>query len=194
MFLVSNHKFTEFQARSSHPLLSKTTWSHTDIALLAKRVEEDIQKIVADHSGDRWQPAIVLEITPDINQDARVKSASVKISSYAVALDTLSPPTNEGRRRILQEGVSGNIQERTINDDAHVKVGTSRIRLESNSSRTVLLETKQINDKIASLQTALEAFGRKLGKRISPDRVNPADLPDPEELVVMMREAVNQSD
>lgn len=191
VFLVSSGETSAFEARSTHPLLKNFKWQHTDISQLADLVKSDIQEAVNTHSGDRWQPAMVLEVNPQIEDKTRRKVASVSITTFPVTLDTLTPPANDGTRRVLRDGVSGSIQERSINDEAHAQLGSSRIRMESSSTRRVLLTSAEIEEQTGALQSTLETFGRILGMRLSPDNPNPDDIPTPQDLVEMMQKAVD---
>jgi hypothetical protein len=181
----------KFTAISAHKTLAKTTWTDTDISRLAKTVETEIDTLISELSENFWRPCIILEVQPDhsISEDQNMVSIAMKMSE--AQLDIRAPSGNDGRRRIEQKGRITSVQERSFSDDSFFDGPAGRIKLDTSISRVIIQDTHEARQSMQALQSTLERFGRLLAHRFSPDRADPDNIPEPQDLVEMMSKAVN---
>ncbi len=188
--LHSDSAGTIFKASSKHASVAGKGWSGTDIKKLAAEVEADLKIICGELSADRWKPIYILHVDPDRNEHNGNTFASLRIRAEPARLDIQTPRGNDGRRRIEKDGSVTAVQERSPADEAHI---VGRIKFDSDGSRTVIEDTAQTRAAIEAMQKTLEGFGRLLAQRTSPARANPEDLPTPDDLVDLMREAASNA-
>lgn len=194
IYLNSRDGSVGFIARSDHPMLSGKEWAETDIERLGQTVQRDIEAIVKDNTGSKWQPAIVVEAAPDGSKGGLSREIAIRFKTSRVTLDTETPRGNDGRRRILSEGRPTIVAERAFSDETHLESGGLSYRLESNAGRSVIPETADLCERLDAIFRTLEDFGERLARATGPDRADPANLPGPQDLVTMMQEAADSAD
>lgn len=192
--LRSDHKGLIFLARSSHPLLRKIEWRHSDIQVLRERVKQDIEDVVAETTGDQWKAAYTVQLKLyKSKRDAN--HVQIEFQTEPVMLDTSAPRSNRGERAVLKNGSPISVIEVGFGENLKRTYGGAitpetmremRFHEGTPVARCVVEQSPETTAASTLIEATLTAFAAYLGKAVGPDRADPEKLPTPEDLVRFM--------
>lgn len=189
-----------FIARSNHPMLRGAQWIHSDIQVLRKRIEQDIQDAVQDFTGEKWAPGLEIELSEYRAARHQDNAFHIQIVFQAkdVMFDTQTPPSNRGERRVLRDGKPGSSIERKFTDPlgdppsgplTPETMRELRFREDTPTGRSIAPESDRVVQSCRDIQETLSAFAAHLGDAIGPGKTDPEKLPTPDDLARFMARA-----
>lgn len=190
-----------FQATSDHPLLKGKIWSSPDIAQLSSIVQEEIQNLSDDVHGEQWAQVLAVEIKTYTSKNHQ-QHTQIEFSVDPLLRDTKTPKSNHGESRVIKggrvqtyqetshlEGLSNELPSGPLTADTSREL---RRHKDTPTTRTLVPQTSQSEKALQDIKTTLDNFAAELGKALDPSRPNPNSIPTPEDLVHLMKNAVEK--
>lgn len=172
----------------------------SDFNDLRRRLTRVVEDFAESRYGTAWQPAILLETGVHQRQVASSNNSGACRTSLVMSMEFLraaprSSTANTPTRAVLRGATQHMVTERGRQDtfpkgDSIAERAAWWHETETPVARILVADNDDHRASLEALSAVLCHFGGALADRLSPGRVHDG-LPEPEELVAMMREAVD---
>jgi hypothetical protein len=183
-----------FKAAGSHPAIDGLQWEGTDLEQMRAEVLADVERVARRYFETDWEPAVATEINLYISDRTETRRVQLNFDVSSIHRDPDTPVGNRGETRVLK-GRTPTVMIQRAHDQVF-ETGNSLSREDimfSNENGTNVTRTISGDgyaDNLRDLQDALESFSIKLMRRMAPDVVNGFGIPHPDDLVSIMRAAL----
>jgi len=184
-----------FEVSTGHPLFRHLDLRDDSLERLRHRLGREVEDVAEQAVGGTWKAGIIVESRTRLGVLGKTRrDASVSVSAEPVRFLSASSGSNEPTVRVVKGGVSQTVRQRAASETfPHDRSCLRNMDLSREASdpasRIVIEDTAEIRSVVDALQGVLARFGDLLGERLAPQRAS-AGLPDPQELIEMMRTAV----
>jgi hypothetical protein len=192
----TKHDEIIFTAKGDHPAIKGLHWQGTDLTKLRTEVMEDVDRAVSRYFSDQWKPAVAVEASlykADRKAEMRVQ---LSIETTDIHVEEGRPIGNQGETHILKETTPQVMIQRSPDqvfeagkglDAANMRLSRERGNL---ASRAIV--DAEHREAVLAISKTLEAFSMELMRRMSPDRMRYDGVPEPEDLALLMRKAIDE--
>jgi len=194
--LHSDGNGIRFSAKGSHNCLKGLHWEGTDLGLLRQEVMEDVEKAAQRYYATDWDPAIAVEVKLYNRAHDEAVKVQVEMTVTDLHTDPTKPVGNRGETHVLKNSVPMVMLQRAhdqkFESDNSLSQENMRFYSEQGqiASRTVLSSVARAEAML--LAKTLEDFSVRLMRRTAPDVVRIEGLPTPEDLALILREAIDE--
>ena len=191
-----------FEAQARHPdLRDLAPVRASDLNDLRLRLSRAVEELLEARHGETWRPALLIETGAILhrrskaNGTERARCLEVRFEVEPLRASWQPAGRNIPVRDVLRGPVRHQIVERGRADtfpkgeDLSEQVRWSNER-STPVARLLVVDDAETRERLDALEAALRGFGEALADRLSPGRIHDG-LPSPDELVELMRAAVN---
>lgn len=191
----SCHDGIHFVAKGKHPCLDGLEWQGSDLAVMRQTVMEDVEKAAKRYFETAWAPAVAVEVNLYNRSHKDAMRVQLEVSITDLFTDPTKPVGNQGETHVLKESRPMIMLQRSHDQkfESDNSLSTSNMRYFHEqgkiASRTIV--DHDMRSQALAFTKTLEDFSVQLMRRTAPDVVRMQGLPTPEDLALILREAID---
>jgi len=191
----ATHDGIHFVAKGRHPCLDGLEWQGSDLAVIRQSVMEDVEKAAKRYFETDWTPAVAVEVNLYNRSHKDKMRVQLEVSITDLFTDPTKPVGNQGETHVLKESRPMIMMQRSHDQKFEVDTNlntSNMLYLHERgviASRTIVGE--DLRHQAMAFTKTLEDFSIQLMRRTAPDVVRMEGLPSPEDLALILREAID---
>jgi len=192
----SNSEGIHFSAKGDHNCLKGLRWEGTDLAELRKEVMEDVEKAAQRYYATDWEPAVAVEVKLYNRAHKEAANVQIELSVMDLHTDPTKSVGNRGETHVLKNSVPTIMLQRAHDEKFESGKGLDQENMRFYREKGVIASRTILGDSARPeamlLAKTLEDFSVRLMRRTAPDVVRLEGLPAPEDLAIILREAIDE--
>lgn len=191
----ATHDGIHFVAKGKHPCLTGLEWQGSDLAVMRQTVMEDVEKAAKRYFETDWDPGLAVEVQLYNRTHKEAMRVQLEVSITDLFTDPTKPVGNQGETHVLKESRPMIMLQRSHDQkfESDNSLSSSNMRYSQErgviASRTIVKE--DLRSQAIAFTKTLEDFSIQLMRRTAPDVVRTEGLPSPEDLALILREAID---
>lgn len=196
IYMLVNDGKVSFSAEAKHDALKGMSWTGTDLEDMRRQIERDIAAEAEKISSTTWEPSLCIEVKNRKPIGREVEGISIEFGYTRLLKSTEAPIGNQGQTQVFQNGQRSMVFQRATDqafESSKSDLSSANLAQlqEKTDPKTRVLVPATQEEAIKAITSSLKLFSKGLERRMSPDQVRFTGLPDPQELVEILQEAVN---
>jgi len=195
VMLHSSSNAIHFSAKGDHPCLNGHAWEGSDLAMLRNEVMADVEKAARRYFKDDWAPAIALSASLYKTDRGAEQRVQLSLDIGKIYIDPSRAVGNQGETHILSGRTPTVMLQRshdqTFESDNTLSNNNMLYAREQGNVTSRVIVSADDHEAVQVVANTIESFSVKLMRRMAPDVVRIDGVPDPEDLVALMRAAID---